>query len=216
MHSTWTRTRAALAAIAVLGLTAAPTPNAAAEEIAERAATLDRIETYLNGLGTLQSEFIQVSSDGTYAQGRVAIAKPGKMRMEYHPPVPVVLISDGTFLVFIDTELDQMSHIPLVLTPAALLLDDDLSFDNPDLTVLNVEHAEGLVAVTVTQSDSPEEGALTLTFEDKPFQLRRWRLVDAQGVTTDVTLLDPRTGIDFDEKLFQPPVRAPSAGEPNK
>lgn len=194
--------------VLVAGLAVFLAPAGQAQELANRDATLDRIETYLNDLGTLQSEFIQVSSDGSYAQGRVAIAKPGKMRMEYHPPVPVVLISDGTFLVFIDTELDQMSHIPLVLTPAALLLESDLSFANPDLTVVDVENDDGLIAVTVTQTDSPEEGALTLTFEEKPFQLRRWRLVDAQGITTDVTLLDPRTGMTFDDSLFVPPVRA--------
>lgn len=180
-----------------------------AESIAstdDQAAILTKIETYLNTLGTMESDFIQVASDGSYAQGKLALAKPGKMRMEYHPPVPVVLIADGVFLIYIDTNLEQISHIPLVLTPAALLLDDTLSFENPELTLTNFEQSKGLISVTVAQTNDREAGALTLTFTDAPFQLRKWRVLDGQGITTDVTLLDPRTGMELDSDLFVAPV----------
>ena len=206
MSGFWLKLRAALGGLVIvlMALLSANAESIAATD--SQGVVLTKIETYLNTLGTLQSDFIQVASDGSYAQGKLVMAKPGKMRMEYHPPVPIVLIADGVFLIYIDTELNQISHIPLVLTPAAALLDDNLSFENPDLTVSDFKHANGLISVTVTQSSDPDEGALTLTFTDAPFQLRKWRVVDSQGVTTDVTLLDPRTGMDVDPRLFDAPV----------
>lgn len=183
----------------------------AADADTARAETLAKVEAYMNALSTLQSNFVQLSSNGLFAEGEMAISKPGKLRMDYAPPTPVRLISDGSFLVHWDMELDQFSHIPLFMTPAALLLDENLSFADPDITVTGLEHKDGVITVTVTQTDDPEEGSLTLIFTDAPMQLRKWRVVDAEGIATDVTLLDPRTGMKLDEDMFDPPVYQPKS-----
>jgi len=38
---------------------------------------------------------------------------------------------------------------------------------------------------------------------DRPLELKKWMVTDAQGVTTTVSLLDARTGIAIDPKLFE-------------
>ena len=48
-------------------------------------ADLARIETYLNRIKTMESRFLQVSSDGDYSEGSLYFSKPGKMRARSMP-----------------------------------------------------------------------------------------------------------------------------------
>lgn len=54
-------------------------------------------------------------------------------------------------------------------------------------------------------------------FEDRPFQLRKWRVLDAQGLTTEVALLNPRTDVTFDREMFyfKEPARGSDFGRNN-
>ena len=46
-------------------------------------------------------------------------------------------------------------------------------------------------------------GEVKLVFSDPPLTLRRWEIVDPQGVLTQVSLVDPQFGIQVDEELFE-------------
>jgi outer membrane lipoprotein-sorting protein len=39
-------------------------------------------------------------------------------------------------------------------------------------------------------------------FSDRPFALRKWEVIDAQGVTTQVALINPQFDIEVDDDLF--------------
>lgn len=164
--------------------------------------TLERVEEYLNGLTTLESRFIQVNHDGSHAEGAIYMRRPGRMRVEYDPPSPHMLIANGHFLIYIDTELKEASHIPLGLTPAYFFLRDEISFSD-GLAVVGYEKAAGLVRVTVVQEDAPDAGSVTVTFAANPLQLRQWTVVDAQNLITRVTLVNPRFGLELRDSLFR-------------
>jgi hypothetical protein len=36
-------------------------------------------------------------------------------------------------------------------------------------------------------------------FEDAPMRLAKWRVIDAQGTSIDVSLLEPRFGVAFED-----------------
>lgn len=183
-------------------------PGAAAAEAkatplsrADKAA-LERVEDYLNGLSTLKARFIQVSSAGQVAEGTVYISRPGKIRFEYDPPVPVLIVSSGLILYYHDTELNQTSQVFVNATPVGLLVRDELSFSGEDITVSHIIHKDGAIRVTVQQTKDPGEGAITLVFSDDPLALRQWTVLDAQGAETSVTLTNVATGLALDPKLF--------------
>lgn len=44
---------------------------------------------------------------------------------------------------------------------------------------------------------------MTLIFEAKPLQLKKWQVIDAQGITTTVSLLGPKYGVVFAPELFK-------------
>ena len=165
-------------------------------------ADLGRIEDYLNGLSTLKAHFIQVSSKGEVAEGTVYMQRPGKIRFEYEPPVPVLIVSSGLILYYHDTELDQTSQVFVNSTPIGLLVRDKLSFADKDITVVHMLHHDGAIRVTVQQTEEPEQGAITLIFSDQPLALRKWVVLDAQDVETSVTLTNVQTGLKLDPDLF--------------
>ena len=168
---------------------------------AERRNLLDEIETYLDGVDTLRAGFVQNNMDGSVYRGTVYLDRPGKMRIEYDPPVPYRIIADGRFYIFIDETLEEASYIPLGMTPADILLRQPLNL-GADLIVTGVARVSGALFVTVARQESPEAGTLTLAFAEDPLTLRQWTVIDAQGVITRVILHDLETGIELDPKLF--------------
>ena len=100
-----------------------------------------------------------------------------------------------------DDELKQQSNAPLGSTIADLILRDDLRLSG-DLSVTGIRRGPGSLEVGLVETKDPGKGRLTLIFEDNPLRLRKWRVLDAQGLTTEVALLNPRTGMPLDRDLF--------------
>ena len=66
------------------------------------------MEDYLNGIQTLKAEFTQVGPDGEPAEGVIYMRRPGLLRVEYKPPVPVIIVGDGFLIHYHDKELGQI------------------------------------------------------------------------------------------------------------
>ena len=56
------------------------------------------LNTYLNEIVNMKGEFTQTSPRGQIANGVFYISKPGKMRFEYAPPSPLLVVSDGRWV----------------------------------------------------------------------------------------------------------------------
>jgi outer membrane lipoprotein-sorting protein len=162
---------------------------------------LSRIQDYMNRITTLQSTFLQASSNGGYAEGTLYLSRPGKMRIEYDPPAQFLIVADGTWLIYHDKELEQMTHLPLGSTPAAIIVDEKMSLFGDDPKVTRIERGPGVIAVTLVSND--DEGSITLVFGDRPLVLKKWIVIDAQGVRTSVSLLSSQIGVALDDKLFK-------------
>jgi len=165
-------------------------------------ADIKRIEVYLNDLTTLSARFLQVSSNGGYAEGRLYISRPGLMRIDYAPPAKIEIVADGTSLIYHDKELEQVSHIDLADTPANVLLQKHIRFSRGVLRVQNISRSPGILRLSVVKSDDPQEGTVTLVFSDRPLTLKKWTITDAQGAVTTISLLRARFGIPIDPKIF--------------
>jgi len=163
---------------------------------------ITRVEKYLNELLTLKSRFLQATSTGDFSEGTFYLSRPGKMRIEYDPPAELLIVADGTWLIYHDIELDQITHLPLQTTTANILLEKKIRLIGGDLEVSKVEKAPGIIGITVVPSDE-DTGQLTLVFSDKPLELKKWIVIDPQGITTSVSLLSTQRDISLDQKLFK-------------
>ena len=171
-----------------------------------------RVEAYLNRITTFKGRFLQASNTGDYSEGSLYVSRPGKIRIDYDPPSPNLIVADGSSLIHYDRELDQLSYVPLGSSPATVLIEDRISLTGGDITVTGVERARGTLRLTVEKTGDPAEGNLTLVFNARPLSLRKWVVVDAQGVETTVSLLGVRFGVPLDDALFEIP-KPPSRDE---
>ena len=189
---------AALAASPVFAQTA---PRPAADQGALDAQAVARVEQALNGMRTMTSRFVQVSSNGGTAEGTIWMERPGNLRIDYAPPTKMELIVQGNYLVQVDKKLGTLTHIPLSRTPAGILVKGDVTLGG-DLKVTDVSRGNGLIRIGVVQRGKEDEGQITLVFSDNPVTLRQWTVTDAQGIQTKVTLLDPQVNVALDPKAF--------------
>ena len=200
------RLAACLAAAAVLTLTVPPAAALSPRDSADVA----RIEAYLNSLRTLRSSFVQVSSGGEPAEGTVFIERPGRLRLDYSDPPNIEVYVDGNWLIHVDTDLEAVSQIPVKWTPARFLVSERIALSG-DATVRRIYRGPGVISVELVQTGDPEAGSFELAFFDAPLALRKWVVVDSQGVTTTVTLSGPAFNVPiprevfvFDSRRFEP------------
>jgi len=164
-------------------------------------ALLREIEEYLNSLTTLQSRFIQINPDGTPVEGTISMRRPGEMRVEYDPPNPHLMVANGTFLIVIDEQLQEATHLPLNLTPAYFFLRENISF-NDGLTVQGLERAAGLIRFQIALDNDLGAGSVIVTLQERPLTLRQWTVIDGQAARTRVTLVESRFGLRLSDDLF--------------
>ncbi len=193
--------RTALLAGFSLAALQAMTWDALAQTSAQDRADLGRIEAYLNGIRSLRAHFVQTAPDGSLTQGTALLQRPGRMRFQYDPPSPYLLVANHGVLIFHDSQLNQTSNIPLTRTPLGVLLADRTSLSG-DVTVTGFVRLPGQLQVTLVRTASPGEGSLTLYFADNPLTLRQWVVVDQQGRQTRVTFTNMEIGANVDARLF--------------
>ena len=164
--------------------------------------TLARLLDYLNRIETLKSRFIQVSSNGAYAEGDLYLDRPGRMRFEYDPPHPALLIANGVTLLYYDRELQQATFLPLWETPLWFLIREEIDLKE-DVELQAIERGAATIRVTLQLSEEGNEGQVTLVFADRPVSLHSWEIQDAQGIMTQVALVNPDFGAEVERSLFE-------------
>ena len=191
-------TRRQILAAAALALAA---PAAAQPLTPADARDLARISNYLNATETLQGSFVQVDPDAVVSEGQFYMRRPGRLRFEYAPPDPALVIADGFWVGVIDQRDGSLDRYPLSETPLNLLLKENVDLRSEG-AVRSIERSEGQMAVTAVDTARPEQGEIVMVFSDNPLELRQWVVVDAQGQRTTVALRDMRTNVSIPAARF--------------
>ncbi len=176
-------------------------PVAASAQSGLDARDLTRISNYLNGIDTMQGSFVQVGPDGDLSDGTFYMRRPGRLRFEYVPPNPGLVVADGTWVGVYDIELCTLDRVPLGETPIEILLKDRVNLRTEE-AVKSIERAENQLRVTAIDPDDPGAGSITMIFSDNPLELRQWTVTDEQGLVTTVALSETVVNVSLDPKLF--------------
>ena len=170
-----------------------------------------RAETWFNKIRTISADFVQVASDGTSAEGRLAFRRPSRMKITYGKGDELQLITSSVWLHVDRPDERLLTSYPISETPLSLILADKVSLrlDGYDTRVL--PSIAGIVRIEIGKDDGEGAGRLTLEFSEKPFQFRRWIILDAAGIETSVTLQN----IVFDQPIANEAFKIPDYSAEN-
>ncbi len=177
-----------------------PPSEAATKFTAQDRTDIRRIEAYLNNFKSLRSNFIQVSSD-QYSEGVIYIERPNKLRLKYTNPSHIQVYSSGFWLTYIDKELEAIWHVPIRSTAASLFVRENIKLSG-DVFLQRVKREPGVISIVLRQTENQSSGSLELIFTDNPLMLRKWNILDGDGIATSVTLLSAEFDITIPSSTF--------------
>ncbi len=188
--------------MSVIALCALSAQTVQAQETREAdVAAIERAEKYLQDMKTAQARFVQTTHDGTQLVGTFYLSRPGRLRFEYDPPIKNFIVADGLFVYFYDAELEEQTNAPIQATLANFFLRKNFSLSD-DLIVKDAKHVGDMLHINVIQAEEPEAGSITFGFSEKPFELKKWRVIDPQGMITEVELFYLKKGVKHPKNLF--------------
>ncbi len=189
-----------LAAGLAAGAGQPPPPRYTEFSEADRA-DLDRVSAYLNSIHTMQGDFVQIGPNGQLDQGRFYLEKPGKLRFEYQPPSPMLIVSDGRTMAVSNSKLKTVDRYPLSSTPLDMLLSDKTDWRHEN-SIMRVTRQPGTLVIEARTSRNRNKPNIAITFAEPQLELRQWTIIDDQGLPTTVALRNVETGVALNDSLF--------------
>lgn len=162
---------------------------------------LNRVSAYLNSIRTLKGDFVQIGPQGQLDQGTFTLQKPGRIRFEYLPPNPTLIVSDGRTVAVANKKLKTVDRYPLSATPLDLILADEIDLVH-NSAILAVLHQPGTIAVLARTNTNRNTANIRLIFSDPAIELRQWTVIDDQGLSTTVALRALEPGATLPGSLF--------------
>lgn len=184
---------------AVPAALAAPAPAAPSSQV-------DQAVAALRAISSMRADFVQTDRNGQRLTGVLTLQRPGKIRFQYQPGVPLLIVSDGAALTVIDYEVRQVSRWPIRNSPLGALL-------NPDKDVARYARllpttSPDVLSVEIKDPRHPEYGTLTLIMVRKPgapggLQLDSWVALDSQNQRTTIRLSNQQYGVPVPANTFR-------------
>jgi outer membrane lipoprotein-sorting protein len=158
-------------------------------------------ENWLNNISSMTADFIQISSDGGSAQGKIFIKKDHGFRFEYLPPSPLLVVGRGNWVIVQDIVEKTSNNYPLSQTPFSRFLSDNVSLI-PKGYITSSKKKDGILEIKIVPKEKADSH-LQLDFSLNPFQLRRWVIIDQIGTEIVVTLQNHRFDVDLPASTFR-------------
>ena len=160
----------------------------------------------LRAISSLQADFIQTDRNGQRVSGVITLQRPGKIRFQYQPGVPQLIVGDGKALTMVDYEVRQVQRWPIGSSPLGALLDP--TRDVKRFGTLLPTSDPSVVSIEVRDRKHPEYGVITLIFQRKAaapggLELVSWVTLDSQNRRTTIRLTNQRYGMVIDDNSFR-------------
>jgi len=201
------RSLAGAAALAALLVSSPPASvPARAQAAAPARSPLDDAVAALRGITTLRADFTQTDRNGNRVGGVLTLKRPGKIRFQYQPGVPMLIVSDGKALTLVDYEVAQVQRWPISNSPLGALLDPNR--DVSRYGTLQPTLDPSVVSVEVRDRGHPEYGVITLIFVRKAsapggLELTSWVSLDSQNKRTTIRLSNHEYGVAVSDNAFR-------------
>lgn len=173
---------------------------------AEPSGEVDQAVAALRAIATMRANFEQTDRNGQRLSGVMTLKRPGRIRFQYQPGVPLLIVSDGRALTMIDYEVRQVQRWPIKNSPLGALLDP-----NRDVAryarLIPTGHPD-VLSLEIKDPRHPEYGTITMIFirdakAPGGWQLDSWVALDSQNKRTTVRLSGQQYGIAVSDNTFR-------------
>lgn len=188
--------RSAVAAVTALAL--------AAPAVAQPS-MIRRVQDHLRGVQTMTADFVQTDRAGKRLSGTLTLKQPGKVRFQYEQGVPILVVSDGRALNFVDYQVKQVSRWPIAGSPLQILLNPKRDLSRVARVVPST--SPGVITILARDPQRPQFGSITLAFTETAsapggLTLEGWVALDAQNNRTTVRLTNQKLNVPIADSAF--------------
>ena len=174
--------------------------------VAAAPAPLDQVSRHLRAVVTMTAEFTQTDRNGQAVKGKLLLKRPGQVRFQYEPGVPLLIVGDGRSLTMIDYSVRQVSRWPVGNSPLSILTNPNADLARFARVLPSIE--PDIVLIEARDPKHPEFGTITLVFgrqDDAPGALRLdgWTVLDAQANRSTVRLSKQRFNGPIADESFR-------------
>ncbi|RHW17675.1 outer membrane lipoprotein carrier protein LolA [Sphingomonas gilva] len=193
-----------------IALAAAPlallVPATAPVTAQQASGSLAQAQAHLRGVNTMTANFTQTDRAGKVLTGVLTLKKPGKIRFQYEKSVPILIVSNGKTLTFIDYSVRQVQPWPIGDSPLSVLLDP-----NKDMSKVAKVVPSGdprILLVEASDPKRPEYGRITLAFARNAqapggLMLQGWVALDSQNNRTTIRLTNQKFNVPVNDRTFR-------------
>lgn len=152
---------------------------------------LGAVSAHLKAVATMTAAFAQTDRAGKTVNGTLTLKRPGRIRFQYQKGVPILVVSDGKALTFVDYSVKQVQRWPVGNSPLGVLLDPNRDMARFARLIQTADSR--LVVVEARDPKRPEYGVITLAFSRDAsapagLMLKGWVTLDSQGNRTSIRL----------------------------
>lgn len=167
---------------------------------------LAAVSTHLSAVQSMTASFAQTDRAGKTLTGTLSIKRPGKIRFQYQKGVPILIVSDGRALTFVDYSVRQVQSWPVRNSPLGVLLDPQANLARVAKVVETRDPR--ILVVEARDPKRPEYGTITMAFTRQAsapggLMLTGWVALDAQSNRTTVRLANQRFNVPVSDETFR-------------
>jgi outer membrane lipoprotein-sorting protein len=166
---------------------------------------LTQVQAHLRAVTTMTATFAQADRDGRLLTGTLTLKRPGRIRFQYQPGVPLLVVGDGKALTMIDYQVAQVSRWPIGNSPLSVLLDPNADLSRFARVVPSYD--AGAITIEARDPKHPEFGTIAIVFTHTPsapagLMLAGWTVIDAQNNRSTVRLSNQQLNVAVSDKAF--------------
>ena len=162
------------------------------------------IESYLNGIQSLEAEISQIDPCGNKNTGSIKLKKPGKLRIEYNDSeADHLIIASNGMLAIIDYKSNtEPLRYPINETPLKYLSNRNLDLLSPTINT-KIYSSDNEVALELSEIKNNFSSArIILYFSTDPITIIGWEIPINDNQKTKIVLENLRLNSQINDDLF--------------
>ena len=125
------------------------------------------------------------------------------MRIDYENPNNLLITCQGFWIVIQDRDTKTTNNVPLKSSPFSIFLQDK-SLLNKENFKTEFGVTSGVISLKIKSKEKDKMEGIVLEFSEKPFNLKKWTILDTFGESTTVLIQDAKYNNELSHLLFFP------------